>query len=266
MGFTHLHVHSEYSLLDGACRIKGLVSRVRELGQTAVAVTDHGNMYGAVNFYKEAKAAGIKPIIGCEVYVAPGSRFDRSKTGEDSRYHLLLLCRNEKGYRNLCRLVSASYTEGFYVKPRIDLDILRECSEGLIGLSACLAGEIPRLLARDDYSGAKNAALRFVDIFDEDSFFLELQDHGIPGQREVGNGIIRLAYETGIPLAVTNDAHYLTREDAYAQDVLMCIQTGKTVADTDRMRFDSSELYIKSEEEMRGLYPDVPEAADNTVK
>jgi len=266
MGFTHLHVHSEYSLLDGACRIKDLVKRVKELDQTAVAVTDHGNMYGAVNFYKEAKKAGIKPIIGCEVYVAPGSRFDRTKTGEDARYHLVLLCRNEEGYHNLCRLVSASFTEGYYVKPRIDLELLRECAGGLVGLSACLAGEIPRLLARGDYPGAKNAALRFREIFGEDAFFLELQDHGIEGQREVAEGIARLSGDTGIPLVVTNDAHYLTREGAYAQDVLMCIQTGKTVADTDRMKFDSQELFIKSEDEMRALFPDHPEAADNTEK
>ena len=185
MGFTHLHVHSEYSLLDGACRIKDLVARVKELGQECVAITDHGVMYGAVNFYQEACEAGIKPIIGCEVYVAPGSRFDRTHSQDAAGYHLVLLCRNEVGYRNLCRLVSAAFTDGYYIKPRIDLEILAECSEGLIALSACLAGEIPRLIARGDLSAAKNAALRFRDMFGEDSFYLEIQDHGLPEQRPV---------------------------------------------------------------------------------
>ncbi len=237
MAFTHLHVHSEYSLLDGACRIKGLVGRAKELGQEAVAITDHGVMYGAVNFYKEAKKAGIKPIIGCEVYVAPGSRFDRAPSTDAAGNHLVLLCKNMVGYRNLCRLVSASFTEGFYIKPRIDLDILSEHSEGLIALSACLGGEIPKLILRGDITAAKNAALRFRNIFGGDSFYLELQDHGMPEQRPVDKELMNIAADTGIQLVVTNDAHYLTRADAY-----------------------------KSEAEMRDLFPECPEAADNTNK
>ncbi|MBR7082266.1 MAG: DNA polymerase III subunit alpha, partial [Oscillospiraceae bacterium] len=266
MSFVHLHVHSEYSLLDGACRIKGLVARAKELGQSAVAVTDHGAMYGAVNFYKEAKAQGIKPIIGCEVYVAPRSRFDREHGVDSSGNHLILLCKNTTGYKNLCKLVSASFTEGFYVKPRVDMELLRQYSDGLIALSACLAGEIPRLLLDGNYSAAKNKALEFSEMFGDDSFYLELQNHGIKEQETVANGLIRLHEDTGLPLVVTNDAHYLTREDAYAQEVLMCVQTGKTMDDTDRMRFATNKFYIKSEQEMRSLFPNYPEAADNTAK
>ena len=263
MSFVHLHVHSEYSLLDGACRIRGLVSRAKELGQNAVAITDHGVMYGVINFYKEAKANGIKPIIGCEVYVAPNSRFD--KNGRDDRgNHLILLCKNETGYKNLCMLVSLANTEGFYIKPRIDMELLERYSEGLICLSACLAGIIPQKILEDDYSGAKNEALRFRDIFGEESFFLELQDHGMDEQIRVNSGLVKLSKDTGIPLVATNDAHYLKREDAETHDILLCIQTGKTVNDEDRMRFETNEFYLKSEDEMRALFADHPEAIENT--
>ena len=266
MAFVHLHVHSEYSLLDGACRITDLVQRVRDLGQTAVAVTDHGVMYGAVDFYKAAKAAGIKPIIGCEVYVAPRTRFDRDHDRDEKPYHLVLLCRNETGYRNLSAMVSRGFTEGFYGKPRVDMDLIRAHSEGLIALSACLAGRLPRLILAGEYEEARTHALEMRELFGEDGYYLELQDHGIPAQQEVARGILRLHRETGIPLVVTNDAHYLTREDASVQDVLMCIQTGKTVEDPNRMKFETPEFYIKSEEEMAALFPDWPEAVENTAK
>ncbi len=266
MAFVHLHVHSEYSLLDGACRLKGLVARVKELGQTAVAVTDHGVMYGTIQFYKEAKAAGIKPIIGCEVYVAPQSRLSREHGPDASGNHLVLLCRNETGYRNLCYLVSTAFTEGFYIKPRVDLELLRAHHEGLIALSACLGGEIPKALERDDYDGAKRAAQTLFGIFGEGNFYLELQNHGIPEQTAVNQGLLRLHRELGLPLVLTNDAHYLTADDWYAQDVLMCIQTGRNVSDENRMRMEPHEFYIKSEEQMRALFPELPEAADNTVK
>ncbi len=264
MAFTHLHVHSEYSLLDGACRIKELPKRAKELGQTALAVTDHGVMYGAVAFYEACLAEGIKPIIGCEVYVAPRTRFDKEH-GEDSvRYHLILLCKNETGYKNLCYLVSMGFVEGFYMKPRIDMDLLRAHAEGLVALSACVQGQVPQLLLHDRYDEAKKTALEFQSIFGEGNYYLELQDHGIAEERRAAQGLRRLHQETGIPLVLTNDVHYLRREDAYAQDVLMCIQTGKTLSDENRMKFESDSLYLKSEEEMRALYPDLPEAAENT--
>ena len=266
MAFVHLHVHSEYSLLDGACRIRELPARAAALGQTACAITDHGVMYGAVAFYKACQSAGIRPIIGCEVYVAPRTRFDKEREYDSARYHLVLLCENMTGYRNLCKLVSRSFTEGFYTKPRVDKQLLREYSEGLIALSACLAGEIPRALTAGNYSQAKNATLEMLDIFGEGNFFLELQDHGLEEQRRIAPDIIRLHRDTGIPLVLTNDCHYLAREDSYAQDVLLCIQTGKTVDDADRMRFETSEFYLKSEEEMRSLFPEVPEASDNTAR
>ena len=266
MAFVHLHVHSEYSLLDGACRIKDLVKRAADIGQTAVAITDHGVMYGAVNFYKEAQKQGIKPIIGCEVYVAPRSRFDKERDLDSARYHLVLLCKNETGYKNLCQLVSRAFTEGYYVKPRIDKELLKKYSEGLIALSACIAGEIPRCISEGDYEGAKRAALEMQEIFGEDSFYLELQDHGLREQAQVNEGLLRLHRDTEIPIVVTNDVHYLTRDDSYAQDVLMCIQTGKTVEDADRMRFETTEFFLKSEKDMRSLFPEHPEAADNTVK
>ena len=266
MSFVHLHVHSEYSLLDGACRISEMAARAKELGQEALAITDHGVMYGAVAFYKACRAAGIKPIIGCEVYVAPRSLYDR-EYGVDNNYsHLILLCKNETGYHNLCRLVAKSFIDGFYVKPRIDWALLHEHAEGLICLSACLAGDIPQKLIHGQYEAAKARALELDALFGRGGFYLELQDHGIPEERRAIQGLLRLHRETGIPIAATNDAHYLRREDASLQDVLMCIQTGKTVDDTDRMKFDSDQLYLKSEEEMRALFPDWPEAFDNTVK
>jgi len=266
MSFVHLHVHTEYSLLDGACRISGLVKCAKELGQTAVAITDHGVMYGVIDFYKAAKAAGIKPIIGCEVYVAPRTRFDRVHELDYEARHLVLLCRNEAGYRNLCAMVSQGFTEGFYSKPRIDLELLRQHADGLIALSACLAGEIPRRLLNGDYEGAKAHALEMRALFGQDGYYLELQDHYIREQREVINGILRLHSETGIPLVATNDAHYLTRKDAVLQDVLMCIQMGKTVSDPDRLKFQTEEFYIKSEDEMAQLFPNHPEALENTAK
>ncbi len=266
MAFVHLHVHSEFSLLDGACRTDRLAERVKELGQSAVALTDHGVMYGAVAFYKACRAAGVKPIIGCEVYVAPRSRLDREH-GRDNEYsHLILLCRNETGYRNLCYLVSSAFTEGFYVKPRIDWPLLHEHAEGLVCLSGCLAGAIPQMLIRGDYAGAKAKALELRELFGADSFFLEIQNHGIADEARAAQGLVRLSKETGIPLALTNDAHYIGKEDAYYQDVLMCIQTGKTVDEPNRMRFETEEFYLKSEQEMRALFPELPEAADNTAK
>ncbi len=262
--FTHLHVHSEYSLLDGACRNKELPTRAKELGQEALAITDHGVMYGAVSFYKECKKAGVKPIIGCEVYVAPRTRFDKEHGLDSERFHLILLCKNETGYKNLCYMVSLSFSEGFYTKPRVDMDLLREHAEGLIALSACVQGVVPRLIIEGRCGEAKAKALEMREIFGEGNYYLELQRHGLPEEQTAAEGLRRLSQETGIPLVVTNDAHYLRREDAYAQDVLMCIQTGKTLEDTDRMHFSTEELYLKSEEEMRTLFPDLPEAADNT--
>ncbi|MDE7004306.1 MAG: DNA polymerase III subunit alpha [Oscillospiraceae bacterium] len=266
MAFAHLHLHTEYSLLDGACRIEQLVQRVKALGQTAVAITDHGVMYGVIDFYRACKAAGIKPVIGCEVYVAPRTRFDRVHELDASARHLVLLCRNEQGYRNLSYMVSMAFTEGFYIKPRIDMDLLREHHEGLIALSACLGGEIPRRLRGGDYEGAKAHALEMRDLFGPDGYYLEIQDHKIAEQQVVNAGLLRLSRETGIPLAATNDCHYLTREDAAMQDVLMCVQTGKLVEDAERMRFETQEFYVKSEEEMRALFPNCPEAIDNTQK
>lgn len=264
--FAHLHVHTEYSLLDGACRIEKLMDRVAELGQTAVAMTDHGVMYGAIDFYRAAKARGIHPVIGCEVYVTPGSRFERSYSQGQWHRHLILLCENMEGYRNLIHMVSLSFSEGFYVRPRVDLDLLRKHSKGLICLSACLAGSIPQALMNGDYEGAKRQALEFREIFGENNFFLEIQDHGIEAQKEVNMGLYRLSDETGIPLVATNDAHYLTREDARIQDVLMAIQMGKTVDDPTRMKFETSEFYIKSEEEMFALFPTHPDAIARTVE
>ncbi|MBQ5671248.1 MAG: DNA polymerase III subunit alpha, partial [Oscillospiraceae bacterium] len=247
------------------CRIGEVISRAKELGQTALAITDHGVMYGAVAFFKEAENQGIKPIIGCEVYVAPRSRHDRVHGIDNDYTHLILLCKDEVGYHNLCRIVSDAYTEGFYVKPRTDWETLSKYSEGLVCLSGCLAGEIPQKLIRGDYKGAKERALWLRDLFGED-FYLEMQDHGIPEERQALEGILRIHEETGIPLAATNDAHYTAREDWYYQDVLLCIQTGKTVQDTDRMRMGTRELYLKSEQEMRSLFPKHPEAIENTQK
>ena len=266
MSFVHLHLHTEFSLLDGACRIQKLVQRVKDLGQEAVAITDHGVMYGVIDFYRACKGAGIKPIIGCEVYVAPRGRTRFQKVHEyDAAFsHLVLLCRNEEGYRNLSYMVSQGFLEGFYIKPRIDLDLLREHCGGLIALSACLGGEIPKLLMAGDYDKAKEVALEMRELFGEDGYYLELQDHNIPAQKKVNEGILRLHEETGIPLVCTNDAHYLRREDAEMQDILMCIQMGKTVDDPGRMKFETQEFYVKSEEEMASLFP--REALDNTAK
>ena len=266
MSFVHLHVHTEYSLLDGACRIDRMMERVKELGQDSIAITDHGVMYGCIDFYKAAKAAGIKPIIGCEVYVARRKMADRVHGIDNDPYHLVLLCKNRQGYENLCYMVSEAFLHGFYGKPRIDLDLLRQRHEGLIALSACLAGAIPQALMNESYASAKAYALQMADIMGEGNFYLELQNHGIPEQLAVNQGIGRLARETGLPLVVTNDAHYLRREDAKMQDVLLCIQTGKTVDDENRMRFSSDDFYLKSEEELRALFPGCEEAFDNTVK
>ncbi len=266
MAFAHLHLHTEFSLLDGACRIRELPERVRELGQEAVAITDHGVMFGVIDFYRACKAAGVKPIIGCEVYVAPRTRFDRVHELDSDARHLVLLCRNEVGYRNLSYMVSKAFVEGFYIKPRIDMDLLREHCEGLIALSACLGGEIPKRLQNGDYEGAKRHALEMRRLFGEDGYYLELQDHRIPEQQSVNAGILRLHEETGIPLVVTNDAHYLTREDSAMQDALICIQTGKLLEDEQRMRFETDEFYLKSEAEMAALFPNYPEAVENTAK
>ena len=266
MSFVHLHVHTEYSLLDGACRIDKIAKKAKALGQTALAVTDHGVMYGAVAFYKACLAEGIQPIIGCEVYVAPRSRFQKEHGTDNNYSHLILLCRNEQGYRNLCYLVSCGFTEGFYIKPRIDWELLHQHAEGLICLSGCLAGEIPQALIHGDYERAKKKALELRELFGPENFYLEIQDHQIPEEKQAAKELIRLSEETRIPLALTNDAHYIEQDDAYYQDVLMCIQTGKTVSEQNRMRFESRELYLKSEEQMRALFPEHPEAADNTVK
>ena len=266
MSFVHLHVHTEYSLLDGACRIDQIMERVKELGQSAIAITDHGVMYGCIDFYKAAKAAGIKPIIGCEVYVARRGMDDRIHGIDNDPYHLVLLCENRKGYENLCYLVSQAFIHGFYGKPRVDLNLLREYHEGLIATSACLAGAVPQYLMSEDYEAAKAYALQLSDIFGPEHFYLELQDHGIDEQLAVNQGILRLARETGLPLIVTNDAHYLRREDAEMQDVLLCIQTGKTVDEPNRMKFQTQEFYLKSEAEMLSLFPNCEEAFENTVR
>lgn len=266
MAFAHLHVHTEYSLLDGACRMERLLDAAKEMGQTAVAITDHGCMYGVVEFYKAAKKRGIQPILGCEVYVARRTRFDKVHELDGENRHLVLLCENETGYHNLLALVSKAWVEGFYSKPRVDLDLLREHHEGLIALSACLAGEIPRALTRGDYEGAREAALRYEGIFGRGNFYLELQDHGMAEQKRINPQLIRLSRETGIPLVATNDCHYIAPEDSRMHRVLLCIQTGRTIEDENAMEFGSEEFYFKSEEEMRALFPDVPEAAGNTVK
>ena len=266
MSFAHLHVHTEYSLLDGACRIRDLAKRVRELGQTAVAITDHGAMYGVIDFYRACKAEGIHPVIGCEVYVAARSRFDKIHEFDAESRHLVLLCQNETGYRNLSYMVSQAYVEGFYIKPRIDLELLRTHSEGLIGLSACLAGEIPKRLMNGNYEGAKEYALMMQDILGEGNFYLELQDHGIREQQEVNRALLRLHQETGIPLVATNDAHYLRKEDAESHDVLLCIQTGKTVDDANRMRYEPQNFYLRSTEEMEDIFRGYPDAIENSQR
>ncbi len=267
MAFTHLHVHTEYSLLDGSSKIRELTARAKELGMDSMAITDHGVMYGVIDFYKAARKAGIKPILGCEVYVAPGSRFDReSSRGEDRYYHLVLLAENNQGYRNLMKIVSKGFVDGFYYKPRVDYEVLETYHEGVIALSACLAGEVQRYLARGMYQEAVRAAEHYEHIFGKDNFFLELQDHGIPDQRMVNQGLLRMSQETGIELVATNDIHYIYEEDAQAHDILLCIQTGKKVSDQDRMRYEGGQYYCKSEEEMRRLFPYAPQALDNTHK
>ncbi len=266
MSFVHLHVHSEYSLLDGACRINGMMERVKELGQNAIALTDHGVMYGCIDFYKAAKAAGIKPIIGCEVYVSRRGMEDRIHGIDNDPYHLVLLCKDRTGYENLCYLVSEAFSRGFYGKPRVDLQLLQQRHEGLIATSACLAGAIPQFLLEEEYEAAKDYARRLSEIFGPDHFYLELQDHGIEEQQPVNQGVMRIARETGLPLIVSNDAHYLRREDAAMQDVLLCVQTGKTVDDPNRMKFQTEEFYLKSEQELRQLFPNCEEAFENTQR
>ena len=261
--FTHLHLHTEYSLLDGACRIEGLMQRVKALGQTAVAITDHGVMYGCVDFYKAAKKAGVKPIIGCEVYVATRTRFDKVNRIDGSN-HLVLLCKNETGYKNLIKMVSAGFTEGFYNKPRVDHELLEEYHEGLICLSACLAGEIPQALLAGDYEKAKNLARYYEDLFGKGNYYIEIQDHRLDEQRTVLPLLVRLSRETGIPLVATNDAHYLEKEDSRMQHILICIQTNKTVNDDDVLEFGTDEFYVKSTDEMYELFSAWPEACENT--
>ena len=262
--FSHLHLHTQFSLLDGACRLGNLVSRAKELGMTSLAITDHGNMYGAVDFYRECKKQGIKPIIGCEVYVAPRTRFDKDKALDKEYNHLILLVKNETGYKNLIKMVSLAFTEGFYFKPRIDRDLLEKYSEGLICLSACLVGEIPQLILQRDYEGAKREALWFASVFGEGNYYLELQNHGIDEQKIVLDGLKRLHDETGLPLVATNDVHYVNKDDAETQQVLICIATNKTLGEDTGLEFHSNNFYLKSEEEMREIFSDVPEAIDNT--
>ncbi len=267
MSFTHLHVHTEYSLLDGASKIPELVHQAKELGMDSIAITDHGVMYGVIDFYRAAKKEGIKPIIGCEVYVAPGSRFDRELGKNENRYyHLVLLAENDTGYHNLMKIVSRGFTEGYYYKPRVDREVLKEFHEGVIALSACLAGEVATYLRQGFYEEAKKAALEHLEIFGESNYFLELQDHGIPDQQTVNQGLLRISQETGIPLVATNDIHYVKKEDAEAHDILLCIQTAKKVSDPDRMRYDGGQYYLKSEQEMAQLFPYAKQALENTGK
>ncbi len=267
MAFTHLHVHTEFSLLDGSNKIKEYVKYVKELGMDSAAITDHGVMYGVVDFYKAAKEAGINPVIGCEVYVAPHSRFDRELTGGEERYyHLVLLAENNVGYANLVKIVSKGFTEGYYYKPRVDLELLEKYHEGLIALSACLAGEVPRYIQKGLVDEAKKVALKYQGIFGKDNYFLELQDHGIPAQQTVNSVLLRMSKELDIPLVATNDVHYTYAEDAQPHDILLCLQTGKKLADEDRMRYDGGQYYVKSEEEMKGLFPYAWEAVENTQR
>ena len=269
MNFTHLHVHTEYSLLDGSNKIKEYVARVKELGMDSAAITDHGVMFGVIDFYRAAKEAGINPILGCEVYVAPGSRFDREigkGTSDDRYYHLVLLAENNTGYANLMKIVSKGFVDGFYYKPRVDMEILQQYHEGIIALSACLAGEVQRYLVRGFYEEAKQAALKYERVFGTGNFFLELQDHGIPQQKTVNQQLLRMSRELGIDLVATNDVHYTYAEDAASHDILLCIQTGKKLADEDRMRYEGGQYYVKSPEEMEALFPYAMEALENTHK
>lgn len=265
MDFTHLHVHTEYSLLDGSSKIKEIVARAKELGMDSLAITDHGVMYGIIDFYRACKAEGIRPVLGCEVYVAPGSRFTKEGGSSDDRYyHLVLLAENNIGYANLMKLVSRGFTEGYYYKPRVDLELLQEYHEGIIALSACLAGEVANNIRKGFYEEAKTAALRLQNIFGEKNFYLELQDHGIPEQRTVNQALLRMSMETGIPLVATNDVHYTYNTDEKAHDILLCIQTQKIVTDEDRMRYDGGQYYLKSPEEMEQLFPYAKDAVART--
>ena len=265
MAFAHLHVHTEYSLLDGSNKIKEYVKRVKELGMDSAAITDHGVMYGVIDFYKACQAEGVRPILGCEIYVAPNSRFDKELTGGEERYyHLVLLAENNTGYDNLMKIVSRGFTEGYYYKPRVDMEILRENHEGIIALSACLAGEVQRYIQKGLVGEAKKAALKYRDCFGENNYFLEMQDHGLPEQRMVNTTLMQMSKELGIPLVVTNDVHYTYAEDVKPHDILLCIQTGKKLADEDRMRYVGGQYYVKSEEEMKGLFPYAWEAVENT--
>ncbi len=267
MAFTHLHVHTEYSLLDGSNKIKEYVKRVKELGMDSAAITDHGVMYGVIEFYKEAKAAGINPILGCEVYVAPNSRFDKELAGgEDRYYHLVLLAENNTGYANLMKIVSRGFTEGYYYRPRVDMEVLNEFHEGVIALSACLAGEVQRYIVKGLIDEAKKTALKYEACFGKGNFFLEMQDHGIPEQKTVNAALLKMSKELDIPLVVTNDVHYTYAEDEKSHDVLLCIQTGKKLSDEDRMRYIGGQYYVKSEEEMKGLFPYAWEAVENTKR
>ena len=267
MSFTHLHVHTEYSLLDGSCKIKELIGRAKELGMKNLAITDHGNMYGVIDFYRAAKDAGINPVIGCEVYVAPGSRFDREVSKGEERYnHLVLLAENNQGYANLMKIVSLGFTEGFYYKPRVDYEVLEKYHEGIIALSACLAGVVASNLHRGMYEQAKKEVLRLSGIFGPEHFYLEMQDHGIADQQTVNQGLLRMSQETGLALVATNDVHYIMDTDAEAHDILLCIQTKKLVKDQDRMRYEGGQYYLKSEDEMKQLFPYALQALENTEK
>ncbi|MEG2513463.1 MAG: PHP domain-containing protein, partial [Acetivibrio sp.] len=256
MNFTHLHVHTEYSLLDGSCKIRELVARAKELGMDSLAITDHGVMYGVIDFYRAARDMGINPILGCEVYVAPNSRFDRETGKSDGRYHhLVLLAENNQGYANLMKIVSKGFIEGFYYKPRVDMEVLKQYQEGIIALSACLAGAVASQLKIGFYEEAKKEAQKLQDIFGKNNFFLEMQDHGIAEQKTVNQGLLRMSSELNIPLVVTNDTHYIKEEDAKAHDILLCIQTQKKVTDENRMRYEGDQFYLKSAEEMAALFP-----------
>ena len=267
MAFAHLHVHTEYSLLDGSNKIKEYVKRVKELGMDSAAITDHGVMYGVIDFYRAAKAEGIKPIIGCEVYVAPNSRYDKELTGgEDRYYHLVLLAENNTGYANLMKIVSRGFTEGYYYRPRVDMEVLNQFHEGIIALSACLAGEVQRYIMKGLYHEARKCAQKYENCFGKGNYFLELQDHGIPEQQQVNMELMKMSRELQIPLVATNDVHYTYASDMEPHDILLCLQTGKKLADEDRMRYEGGQYYVKSEEEMKGLFPYAWEAVENTQR
>ena len=264
--FVHLHNHTEYSLLDGASRISDLIEQTKNLGMPALAITDHGNMYGVIDFYKTAIKHGVKPIIGCEVYVAPRSRFERANFDGIKYFHLILLAENNTGYQNLVKLVSFAATEGFYYKPRVDKELLKKYHGGLIALSACIEGEIPKAILNNNYPRAVQLTNEYVEIFGRENFFLELQNHGLNEEKIVREGLIKIAKELNLNLVATNDAHYVRREDSQAQDLLLCIQMNKIVDDKNRLKFPSDDFYLKSPEEMRTLFSEVPEACDNTLK